>query len=173
MTINEYLEALCSCEVITSYRHTSYFLQARRPAVVCADGFSVSIQASEDHYCFPRVTQYFDGDSWVCVNEWARNAPPITKSNSFTPYNEVELGFPNLKDDLILEYAEVEDDPTGTVYGNVPVEIVDKLLEKHGGIDIQKTNAAWLKRWKDEDSYWIKDMRERLEKFVKEESNNA
>ena len=46
----------------------------------------------------------------------------------------MELGYPSEPDELIEEYAEDWDDLTDTVYGYVPIEIVDKLLEKHGGI---------------------------------------
>lgn len=80
-----------------------------RPAVICADGFQISIQASEHHYCAPR-------------------------NNMAKEYESVELGFPSEKEDLIMEYVEDDQDPTGTVYGWVPVEVVDKMLEKHGGI---------------------------------------
>lgn len=80
-----------------------------RKKVKCKDGFEISIQASAFHYCNPRET--FSG-----------------------PYNEVELGFPNMADETIIEYAEDPEYPTSTVYGYVPVEIVDILLEKHGGI---------------------------------------
>jgi hypothetical protein len=34
----------------------------------------------------------------------------------------------------LMEYAEDPVDPTGTVYGWVPVELVNKLIDKHGGI---------------------------------------
>ena len=46
----------------------------------------------------------------------------------------MELGYPSEPDELIKEYAEDWDDLTDTVYGYVPIEVVDKLLEKHGGI---------------------------------------
>ena len=80
-----------------------------RPGVVCADGFQISIQASPFHYCYP-------------------------KDNNAENFEKVELGFPNQKDDLIMEYAKNPDYPTLTVYGYVPIEVVDKLMEKHGGI---------------------------------------
>lgn len=80
-----------------------------RPKVICKDGFKISIQASEVHYCSPRTSE-------VVI------------------YDEVELGYPSEKESLIMEYAEDDGDPTKTVYGFVPVEIVDKMLEKHGGI---------------------------------------
>ena len=48
-------------------------------------------------------------------------------------YESVELGYPSIEDELINEYAE--DEPyTETVYGYVPIEIVEELINKHGGI---------------------------------------
>lgn len=85
---------------------TMYFT---RPRVVCKDGFSISIQASYVNYCIPRLT--FSGD-----------------------YEAVELGYPSKEEPLINDYAEDPDSLTSTVYGTVPVELVDKVLEKHGGI---------------------------------------
>jgi len=49
-------------------------------------------------------------------------------------YSSVELGYPSERDDLIMEYAEDQDNPTETVYGWVPIEVVEELLKKHGGI---------------------------------------
>lgn len=67
-----------------------------------------SVQASELHYCEPRC-------------------------NGAQDYENVELGFPSIEDELINEYAE--DDPyTKTIYGYVPIEIVEELINKHGGI---------------------------------------
>lgn len=84
-----------------------------RPAVVCKDGFTISIQASDSHYCTPRTSTEKE-------------------------YETVELGYPSEPDDIITDYAE-DDNLTKTVYGYVPVTVVDKLLEKHGGIvDINK-----------------------------------
>lgn len=79
------------------------------PLVHCKDGFTISVQASRHHYCTPRI----DGAD---------------------KYDAVELGFPSNEDSLITEYAEDPDTPTDSVYGYVPVEIVNKLIEKHGGI---------------------------------------
>lgn len=81
--------------------------QVRLP-VICKDGFTVSIQGgTEFHYCSPRMH---------CCE-----------------FESVELGFPSQYDELIEEYAE-DDNYTGTVYGFVPIEVVEKLIEKHGGI---------------------------------------
>ena len=80
----------------------------RCPKIKCADGFTLSVQASNFHYCTPRE------DSG--------------------PYLEVEIGFPSAKEDLIMEYAEDENDPTDTVYGWVPIDIVEQVIENHGGM---------------------------------------
>ena len=80
-----------------------------RPAMKCADGFTISVQASKIHYCSPRI-------------------------NGADQYENVELGFPNMEEPLIADYAEDPDDLIHTVYGFVPIEVVNKLIEKHGGI---------------------------------------
>ena len=77
--------------------------------IVCNDGFSVSVQASETAYCSPRET-------------------------AAHPYWAFELGFPSEKEETLMQYAEDEDRPTDTVYGYVPVSVVEALIDKHGGI---------------------------------------
>ena len=81
----------------------------RNKLVVCASGFKMSVQAHAGAYCSPR------GD----------NKPK---------YTHVEIGFPSEKEDLLMPFAEEVGDPTGTVYGYVPVQIVTNVLAKHGGI---------------------------------------
>ena len=49
------------------------------------------------------------------------------------PYT-VEIGFPSSVEPLIESYAENKDELTGTVYGWVPIDVVDEVCEKHGGI---------------------------------------
>jgi len=77
--------------------------------VVCADGFEMSVQANENAYCAPRI-------------------------NKADKYIEVEIGFPSQREELIIEWAEQRDNPTDTVYGYVPVHIVNSVIAKHGGI---------------------------------------
>ena len=80
-----------------------------RPRICCKDGFSISVQGgTEFHYCTPR---------YHC-----------------NQYIEVELGFPSAADSLLEGYAEDPSDPIGTVYGYVPIEVVENLVEKHGGM---------------------------------------
>ena len=109
--------------------------QKVRPRIVCNDGYSVSVQASEFAYCHPRYTQWQNEDGWQVVNgEYylSSETPRNFETDHYTPYESVELGYPSVEDELINEYAE-GDDYTNTVYGYVPVNIVEQLVEKHGG----------------------------------------
>ena len=81
----------------------------RNRQVVCADGFKMSVQAHDGAYCSPRM-------------------------NGADRYEEVEVGFPSEREELIMQYAEEPDVPTQTVYGYVPVQVVTNVLAKHGGI---------------------------------------
>jgi len=72
-------------------------------------GFGVSIQASKSNYSEPR--------------------------NDIGPYTSVELGFPTASEPLIIGYADDPDNPTETVYGYVPVGVVQALNIKHGGVE--------------------------------------
>jgi len=77
--------------------------------VVCADGFKMSVQAGVHNYCDPRVS----------------DAPK---------YDLVEVGFPTSEESMLMPYAETPEDPTGTVYPFVPVELVTNVIVKHGGM---------------------------------------
>ena len=81
----------------------------RNRQVVCADGFTMSVQAHDGAYCSPRMS----------------GAPK---------YTHVEVGFPSEREELLIEFAEEPRSPTQTVYGYVPVQIVTIVLAKHGGI---------------------------------------
>ena len=76
--------------------------------VVCMDGFSVSVQASEYAYCHPR--------------------------DNFGPWFSVELGFPNRRMPSLSQYAENKKAHTKTIFGYVPISAVHDLIESHGGI---------------------------------------
>ena len=45
-----------------------------------------------------------------------------------------------------MAYAESPDEPTETVYGLVPKDVVSALVEKHGGITTSKSYSR-LKNW--------------------------
>lgn len=48
----------------------------------------------------------------------------------------MELGFPSELDPILDEYAE-EPGTSDTVFGYVPIAIVNELISKHGGIIIE------------------------------------
>ena len=77
--------------------------------VVCADGFSMSVQAHEGAYCHPRI-------------------------DAATRYSAVEVGYPSMKEDLLMDWAEEPSKPTETVYGWVPAERVALVIAKHAGM---------------------------------------
>tara|TARA_B100001094_G_scaffold315935_1_gene356539 strand:+ start:5189 stop:5497 length:309 start_codon:yes stop_codon:yes gene_type:complete len=76
--------------------------------VKCADGFSMSVQASRRNYNSPR--------------------------DDLGPYTEVEVGFPSSYDYHLHQYAEDPDKPTETVYGYVPADTVIMCIDSHGGM---------------------------------------
>ena len=74
----------------------------------CADGFSMSVQASETSYCIPRTDT--------------------------GPYIQAEVGFPSEAETLLMKYAEDHDAPTMTIYGYVPRQVIINVIAKHGGM---------------------------------------
>lgn len=111
MTISEYLEATSKTQESSGVIGALFGITAIRLSVICADGFCMSVQASEGHYCRPR--------------------------DNFGPYSAVEVGYPSEAVPELMEYAEDADNPTSTVYGYVPVEVVEAVLTAHGGIKVQ------------------------------------
>jgi len=87
--------------------NTTFFNYSVRPVLYCNDGFKMSIQDSDGHYCI--------------------------KGRS------VEIGFPSVVERLLEDYAENPEKLLDTVYSHVPYSVVDKVLEKHGGIDLSMT----------------------------------
>ena len=100
--------------------------QHTRAAVLCKDGFIMSVQASNYHYCTPRI-------------------------NDAEGYLEVEIGYPRQREPLIDEYVEGfglwiecgdndyeftnnDYDFTNAVYPYVPAEVVIEVIMKHGGM---------------------------------------
>jgi hypothetical protein len=91
------------------------------PRIVCADGFSMSVQASSFHYCSPRC-----------------NAGP---------WESFEIGFPSANERILAAYKQGyrNTKQTETVFPYVPVSVILKIIKKHGGIDLVKTFAAHMK----------------------------
>lgn len=79
--------------------------------IVCKSGLSLSVQASNRHYCHPR--------------------------ENVGPYKTVEVGFPSKEIDDLMEYAEDPSRPTDTVYGYVPIQLVEKVIDDNGGVEVE------------------------------------
>ena len=120
MTINEFIKNNLKVKVLNDDPLMKHIMTSSRlPHIVCEDGFSMSVQVGYSLYSTPKK---------------------VAKR-----YSAVEIGYPSEPEELIKEYAEFapfdEDtaDYTDTVYPYVPVKIVDKVLKKHGGINLTQT----------------------------------
>ena len=117
--INEFIKNNLKVKVLSSdplMKHIA--TSSRLPHIVCSDGFTMSVQVGFSLYSTPKK---------------------VAKR-----YSAVEIGFPSDHEPLIEEFAETfhqEDvtDYTDIVYPYVPVKIVNKVLKKHGGIDLTET----------------------------------
>lgn len=79
--------------------------------IECLDGFSMSVQASHDHYSTPRV-------------------------NNADKYSAVECGYPSKEEPLLNCFAERIEGrlPAELIYAFVPTHVVEKIIERHGGV---------------------------------------
>lgn len=84
------------------------------PRLILKDGTSLSVQASEHSYSSPRDNK--------------------------GPYTKVEVGFPSeTPPKAWKDFAEDWDNPTGTVYGYIPLTMVMLHIGAHGGINREAT----------------------------------
>ena len=110
---------LLRCVKPIHLKNENMMTSTRLPKIICVDGFSMSVQVGFSLYSTPKK---------------------VAKR-----YSAVEIGFPSEDEPLIEKYAESYYDPdvdfkyTETVYPYVPVRVVDKVLKKHGGIDLTET----------------------------------
>ena len=120
MKINEFIKNNLKVKVLSDDPLMKHMLTSTRlPKIICSDGFTMSVQVGSSLYSTPKK---------------------VAKR-----YSTVEIGFPSEDEPLIEKYAESYYDPdvdfkyTETVYPYVPVRVVDKVLKKHGGIDLAET----------------------------------
>ena len=120
MKINEFIKKNLKVKVLSEAPLMKHMLTSSRlPKIICSDGFTMSVQVGSSLYSTPKK---------------------VAKR-----YSAVEIGFPSEDEPLIEKYAESYYDPdvdfkyTETVYPYVPVRVVDKVLKKHGGIDLAET----------------------------------
>ena len=121
MKINEFIKDNLKVTILSEDPLMKHMMTSSRlPHIICADGFWMSVQVGYSLYSTPKK---------------------IAKR-----YSAVEIGYPSDHEPLIEKWAEFapfdEDevpDYTDTVYPYVPVGVVDKVLKKHGGIDLAET----------------------------------
>ena len=121
MKINEFIKNNLKVNVLSEDPLMKHMMTSSRlPHIVCEDGFTMSVQVGYSLYSEPKK---------------------VAKR-----YSKVEIGYPSDHEPLIEKWAEFtpfeddeEPDYTDTVYPYVPVEVVDKVLKKHGGIDLIET----------------------------------
>lgn len=78
-----------------------------------------------------------DGYSVSVQAGWGIYSNPRTDADA---YEAVELGFPSELDEELEEYRD------GSIYAFVPVDLVDRVLQNHGGIvkaDFSNTAGSW------------------------------
>lgn len=105
-------------DVYKNYASVCEYLKATTPRgetltrerIICKDGFSFSVQAGELFYSTPRENRT-DGEYTAC-----------------------EVGMPKTKEDLLMPYIECPGEkPTKSVYPYTPVEVIERVIAKHGG----------------------------------------
>lgn len=80
-------------------------------ALLLNDNTELSIQAGRGLYSSPRETMTHYGE-----------------------YTHFEIGFLSRTIPEIMEYAEDSENPTTTVYGYVPKEVIEEFINKAGGV---------------------------------------
>ena len=110
-------------EAIAWERAERYPNRTTNLRMVCADGFTVSIQASHRHYAD-------DSNPETRAPYWDTDERPIQY-----PFIEFEVGFPSepITDPRWSEFGDADDPTEATVWGFVPRALVDELIASHGG----------------------------------------
>ena len=144
--VNEYLQANSIIKITGS----GYSYKENAPRIVCADGASLSVQASKNHYCSPRLDdifsydrvevgypsvrpnaeweEYFDVAGWQDLSIIGYLAE-IVKNFSMIKYYAKRKNWK-----MVRRALSFTDNACDNVYGYIPVELVVKFIEKHGGI---------------------------------------
>jgi hypothetical protein len=79
------------------------------PLLFCKDNLHMSVQVGADYYCEPR-------------------------KNNASYYTKVEIGGISSPESDLMPYREsMTDNDSEAIYAYVPIEIVEKIIKKHGG----------------------------------------
>lgn len=100
-----------------------YTYREQIPTMVCKDGFSFSVQVSETHYCTPR-------------------------ENDAVHYTRAEVGYPSGPVPTLEEFGSGDG-----IYGYVPIEIIEAVVDAHGGYDEKATLDAYRAKWGEKAKY--------------------
>jgi len=105
-----------------------------RENIICVDGFKFSVQASEGHYCEPRINQNLVTDfytDYTGIKEYDEKVMNVH-------YTHLECGYPSVKEDLLMPYLDCYDPDDSNdwnyIYITVPARVVMDVIIKHGGI---------------------------------------
>jgi len=134
-------------EILNGKAYSGNRIDTVAPKIRCADGFTLSVQASWAHYCLDSRSRRPDFQRGVEIGD--RNG------DAALPYTAVEVGYPSARpepwhcsawsegydnhDDHEVcdgwqRYAEDPSDDTGSsIYAFVPVSMVHALIAAHGG----------------------------------------
>ena len=145
-TVNDFL--------VKTYKPVYNTMSEIRPRIVCADGFTLSVQASNGHYCSPRVDysehyetvevgypssrppetwrEYFDG-------EWQETGIFGYIARIIKNWSSIWYGIKTKDYQYAKRFLSFSDNSTDSVYGYVPTDLVNDCIESHGGIDWEKT----------------------------------
>lgn len=96
-------------------RHDDFQFACR---LILKDGTSLSVQASEFHYCSPRIT------------------------TDYSQYSSFEIGFPSREIKELNQFAEDQSSKTETVYAYVPSDLVRSVINSCGGVSALWKNGA-------------------------------
>lgn len=99
-----------------NYKNLYFYI----PRIYCNDGFDISIQVHHGAYCASENGAREFGLDWQMV-EWGYPSEPLTDEK----YN-------------------LEDEYGTSVGGYVPIEVMEELIEQHGGIDLKTTLEKYL-----------------------------
>jgi hypothetical protein len=82
------------------------------PAIVCKDGFKLSVQASAGHYCYPQK---------LCVD--------------FGMYSDLEVMFLSALNEVDIKLLQSHNySDNWDIYEFVPKSLVEVVINNHGGI---------------------------------------
>lgn len=97
--------------IFTTMDKNPYFVKF--PPIVCKDGTFISAQAGENYHCYPKEN----------LEDFEYETVEVFKNDDM------------LEESLMSPFESGCDD---YIFDNVPVEIIDVIIEKHGGIDDEK-----------------------------------